>query len=169
VTTEETALFARHIRLLDTQSNANVVSAAELLTSIRRTTNGIVLNGVDKESKGISVDMVGELGEIGIVFYSPKASANILSFLIEFDQETQRFTLRPKGSKNIYRFCRQDVSGSAGRFYECDTRTMIGPEPTVHDERALITTESDNMQKYTHREVDAARKARELLVRMIVK
>jgi hypothetical protein len=92
------------------------------LTRIRRTPNGIVLNGVDKESKGISVDVEGELGEIGTVFYSPKASANIFSFAamsdagaeIEFDQETQRFTLRPKGSKNIYSFCRQDVSGSAG-------------------------------------------------------
>ena len=75
----ETALFARHI-LLDTQSSANVVAAAELLTRIRRTSDGIILSGIDKDSDGIKVDMVGQLGEIETVFYSPKASANVLSF-----------------------------------------------------------------------------------------
>jgi Zinc knuckle len=42
----ETALFARHILLLDTQSSANVVAAAELLTKIRRTSDGIILSGI---------------------------------------------------------------------------------------------------------------------------
>ena len=153
-----------------------MVVAAELLTRIRRTSDGIILSGIDKDSYGIKVDMVGQLGEIGTVFYSPKASANVLSFAamsdagatIRFDSKHERFTLQPKGSQNIYSFCRQDIAGSAGRFYVCDTRTMIGPTPTLHTnrEQALVTTVSDNMKRYTHREVETARKAIELLSRM---
>jgi hypothetical protein len=153
-----------------------VVATAELLTKIRRTSDGIILRGIDKDSDGIKVDMVGQLGEIGTVFYSPKASANVLSFAamsdagatIRFDSNHERFTLQPKGSQNIYSFCRQDIAGSAGRFYVCDTRTMIGPTPTLHTnhEQALVTTVADNMKRYTQREVETARKARELLSRM---
>jgi hypothetical protein len=43
--------------------------------SIRRTENGIVLNGVEKGSPGINVDLVGDLGDVGEVYYGPEASA----------------------------------------------------------------------------------------------
>jgi hypothetical protein len=39
-----------------------------------------VLNGVEKGSPGINVDLVGDLGDAGEVYYCPEASANILSF-----------------------------------------------------------------------------------------
>lgn len=116
------------------------------------------------------------MGEIGTFYHSPEASANILSFAamsaaganIRFDQKMQRFTLKPKGSSNIYSFCRQDVKGCASRFYVCDIRSMIGKKPTVHREKdhALVTTVTENMKKYTHREVESAGKARELLALM---
>ena len=108
--------------------------------SIRRTKDGIVLNGVNKGSSGIKVDMVGELGDIGTVYHCPKASANMLSFAamsdngaeIRYEAENGRFTMKPNGSEYIYSFCRQNLPGSAGRFYACDTRSMIAKEPTFH-------------------------------------
>jgi hypothetical protein len=80
--THETALFSKHALLLDSQSSANIVVNKHLLIdgSIRRTENGIVLNGVEKGSPGINVDLVGDLGDVGEVYYCPEASANILSF-----------------------------------------------------------------------------------------
>jgi hypothetical protein len=71
--------------------------------------------------------MVGELRDIGTVYYFPKASANILSFAamsdagaeIRYESKHGRFTMKPKGSKNIYSFCRQNIPGSEGRFDSC--------------------------------------------------
>jgi Zinc knuckle len=68
--TSETVLFAGHILLLDSQSSINILAESKILESgsIGRTKDGIVLNGIDKGSSGIKVDMVGELGEIGAVY-----------------------------------------------------------------------------------------------------
>lgn len=87
---------------------------------------------------------------------------------ITFEAKHNRFTLKPKGSQNIYSFCRQNVAGCEGRFYTCDTRSTIATKPTFHDDRelAMVATVADNMRKYTKREIDAAGSARELLARM---
>ena len=174
----ETVLFAGHILLLDSASSTNVISEESLLDkgSIRNTKKGIILNGVDKNSPGIRVNRVGRLGAIGTVYYCPTAAANILSFAamsdagadIKYDSKYDRFTLQPKGSDLIYSFCRQDPPGSEGKFYVCDTRTMIDTKPTFHQrvEKAMIATVSENMRKYSKREVESAGAARELLARM---
>ena len=145
--------------------------------SIRKTNESIILNGVEKGSKGIKVDMVGDLGDVGTVYYCPRASANILSFAamsdagaeIRYEAEHGRFTMRPKGSDNIYSFCRQDLPGSEGRFYSCDTRSMISKKPTIlpTSERAMVTTMASNMLKYSKREIESADNAREILARMV--
>jgi hypothetical protein len=134
--TSETALFAGHGLMLDSQSSTSVVLDQSLLLnegSIRRAAKGIILNGVDKNSPGIHIDLVGELRDIGTVYYCPTASANILSFAamtdsgadIRYAAKHDRFTMKPKGSDMIYSFCRQDLPGSEGRFYICDTRRII--------------------------------------------
>jgi hypothetical protein len=79
--------------------------------TIRKAAKAIVLNGVDKDTPGITIDRVGDMKDIGEVYYSPKAAANILSFAamtdagaeISYDEKHGRFTMRPKGSENIYR------------------------------------------------------------------
>lgn len=176
IATRETVLFAGHILLLDNQSSANVVASGDLLKSIRRAEHPIILNGVNKDTPGVKVDMVGDLGDIGEVYYCPKAAANILSFAamsdagadIRYDRKNHRFTLKPRGSELIYSFCRQKLPGSDGRFYMCDTRSMIASKPTFHphSETALVATVAENMRKYTKREVESAAAARELLARM---
>jgi Reverse transcriptase (RNA-dependent DNA polymerase) len=67
----------------------------------------------------------------------------------------------PASGLNTYLFCRKKVSGSEGRFYICDTRTMIEPRHA-----AMVQTVEDNLRLFTKREVGQAVKARELLARM---
>jgi hypothetical protein len=54
-----------------------------------------------------------------------------------------------------------EVAGSEGRFYICDTRSMIESR-----EAAFVQTVEDNMKLFTKREIAQARKARESLARM---
>ena len=113
------------------------------------------------------MDREGEFGEFGTVFYSGDASANILSFgsqvdagaNVRYDHANDFFTLRPKGSKNVYRFGRKTVPGSEGRFYSCDSRE-------VRAESAMVATVEQNSRAFTRREIDRARSARELMARM---
>jgi hypothetical protein len=144
--------------------------------TIRKAAKAIVLNGVDKDTPGIAIDLVGDMKDIGEVYCSPKAAANILSFAamtdagaeISYDEKHGRFTMRPMGSENIYSFCRQDKPGCEGKFYVCDIRTMIAQNPTSHPQidHAMVATVSENMQKYSKLEVESAGGARELLARM---
>ena len=104
---------------------------------------------------------------MGRVYYSEAASANILSFAsqvdsgasIRYDHNDDVFTLQPRNSSNIYRFGRKDIAGSEGRFYSCDWREVIG-------EAAMVATVENNAKAFTKREIEQARKARELLARM---
>ena len=93
--------------------------------------------------------------------------ANILSFAwqidsgasIRYDHLRDCFTLQPKNSKRIYRFGRKRVVGSEGRFYSCDWRD-------VEHGKALVTTVVEDLKSFTKREIEQARRARELLARM---
>ena len=115
-------------------------SNGNLLTDIRKSRHGILLNGVQADVESVRVDLEGDFGEVGPVYFSRGAAANILSFAamvdrgakIQYDQQAERFTLQPKGSSSIYSFCRRPVPGSSGRFYVCDVNTMIKPVPTQH-------------------------------------
>jgi hypothetical protein len=99
---------------------------------------------------GIKVDLVGDLGDIGEVYYCPKAAANILSFAamtdagadIRYDAKVGSFAMKPKGSENIHSFCRQNLKGSEGKLYVCDTRSMMAKNPTFHPdcEHSLVAT-----------------------------
>jgi hypothetical protein len=174
----ETALFSRHLLHLDSQSSTNVISNKRILVSgtIRKAVKAIGLDGVDKDTPGIAIDLVGDMKDVGEVYYSPKAAANILSFTamtdagaeISYDEKNGRFTMRPKGSDNICSFCRQDKLGCEGKFYVCDTRTMIAKKPTSHPQidHAMVVTVSENIHKYSKREVESAGGARNLLARM---
>jgi hypothetical protein len=87
---------------------------------------------------------------------------------IRYEAENGRFTMKPKGSEYIYSFCRQNLPGSAGRFYACDTRSMLAKEPTFHRaaEGAMVATVASNMLKYSKQEIESAGNARKLLARM---
>ena len=139
---------------------------------MRRSKHGILLNGVQADAQGVRVDYEGNFREVGPVYYSRRATANILSFAAMVDRGAEircnhiagRFTLQPRGSKNIYSFCRQPVSGSNGRFYVCDVESMVKEVATQHRiEKVLVNTVSNNMSRFTKREIASAAKARQLL------
>lgn len=65
--------------MLDNQASANIFSNAHLLTDIRKAENGIILNGVQADATGVRVELEGNFSDVGAVYYSEKASANILS------------------------------------------------------------------------------------------
>ena len=172
ITTDETILFSRHHVLLDNQASVNIFNNADLLTNIKRSENRIVLNGVQADAQGVSVDMEGTFNEVGQVYYSEKATANILSFAamvdagaeITYEQDKSRFTLRPATSEVIYSFCRREIPGSEGRFYVCDIRNMVSTAATSH--KIMVQTVAENLVRYTKREVESAGRARELLAKM---
>jgi hypothetical protein len=171
-----TILFSQHHVLLDNQASVNIFNNANLLTDIGKSQKTIVLNGVQNDASGVTVSREGTFRNVGRVYYSDRASANILSMsamvdsgaVVNYNQEANRFTMTPKGTTDIYSFSRMNVPGSEGKFFICDVRTMIGDEPRDHPghEKAFIQTVSANLIKYTKREVEQAGKARELLARM---
>ena len=168
VTSSETVLFSPSHVLLDNQASVNIFKNPHLLTNIRVADNGILLNGVQQSAAGVRVDQIGDFNEVGPVYFSKEASANILSFAamedagskIRYDHSRAEFTLQPVNSSRIYIFKRQPMAGGEGRFFVCDMRD----EPT--HEVALVSTVAENMSRYTKREIASAAKARELLARM---
>ena len=106
VASEEVVLFSKSHVLLDNQASINVFCDANLLTNIRRSKHGILLNGVQAEAEAVRVDMEGDFREVGPVYYSRNATANILSFAAMVDSGADirhchaegRFTLQPRGS-----------------------------------------------------------------------
>ena len=166
VTADEICCFSRFDVLLDNEASLNIFNNAELLTDLRKSESIIRVSRI-QQGGGVSVDREGEFGEFGTVYYSSSASANILSFAsqvdsgasIRYDHLRDYFTLRSKSSTRIYRFGRKRVVGSEGRFYSCDWRD-------VEHDKALVTTVVENLKAFTKREIEQARRARELLARM---
>jgi hypothetical protein len=117
----------------------------------------------------VRVTLEGVFQDVGTVYFDESASANILSFAsqvdagadISYDKSRDRFVMIPASGQNTYYFGRKDVSGSEGRFYICDIRSMIEPR-----ESALVQTVEGNIKMFTKREVIEAKKAIESLARM---
>ena len=166
VASEEKCCFTRYDVLLDNEASLNIFSNSSLLTDIRKETRSVKVSRIHLGSE-VNVDREGEFGELGTVFYSESAAANILSFasqvgagaIICYNYEMDVFTLQPKGSDRTYRFGRKQVKGSEGRFYSCDWRE-------VEAEIAMVTTVAQNSQLFTKREIERARQARELMARI---
>ena len=178
VTTTELCCFSKYDVLLDNEASLNVFSNRDLLTNIRKSSKNIVMKGVDASGDGVKIDTEGDFNEIGAVFVSENSSANIPSFAAQvdsgatvlYDHLEDRFSLTPPGSANTYIFGRKKVTGSEGRFYCCDVRTMVNRAAPLHGsyhaERALVQIVEGNLSQYSKREVQQALKARELLARM---
>ena len=166
ITTLESCMFSQYDVLLDNEASLNIFSNGDLLTGLRKSDKTINVGGIQL-GKGVTVNMEGDFGELGRVFYSAAASANVLSFAsqvdsgaaVRYDHTGDYFTLQPRNSSSVHRFSRKDIPGSEGRFYSCDWREVI-------KESAMVATVENNAKAFTKREIGQARKARELLARM---
>ena len=169
VANSEQAFFSEHEILLDSEASLNIFRSKKLLSGIRESKRKLLLGGIQRGASGVRVTEEGDFQDIGTVYFNESASANILSFAsqidagadITYEKQRDRFVMIPDQGKNAYYFVRKQVKGSEGRFYICDSRTMIRPAESV-----LAQTVEDNMRTFTKREVMQAKKARELLVRM---
>lgn len=176
ITRDETVLLSINEVVFDNGSTVHLIKNDKLLTKIGIAGKPIIVNGVQASAGGVRVNMQGILGEIGRVYYSKEASANILSMAtlvdagakIEYDAKANRFTVQPKGSKTIYSFCRKNVKGSESKFYVCNMGSMVDIVPTEHPQRenTMVATVDNNLVKYTKREITGANKARDLLAKL---
>ena len=89
ITTDEVALLTQRQVLLDNQASVNIFCNSALLTDIRRSQNAILLKGVQSEAKGVRVEQEGNFGDIGPVYFSRGATANILSFAAMADSSAE--------------------------------------------------------------------------------
>ena len=125
---------------------------------------GVHVKGVQADAKGVTVDQEGTFIDIGKVYYNEKAAANILSMAalvdsgagIHYDPTSNSFSVKPANSDNTYHFARRNVAGSEGRFYVCDARSMM------RSEHVMIDTVTENLKRYTKREIESATRARKL-------
>jgi Zinc knuckle len=165
----EKAMFTRYDILLDTEASLNGFCNRDLLTNVTPATHHVVMTGVDSNAKGVKVIEQGQFENVGIVYYSAQATANILSFAsqidegatIDYNKSTDVFTLQPAHDNRIYTFARKQTHGSEGRLYSCDTRSMVATVETVN-----IATIEENLSHFSKRDIASALKARQLLARM---
>ena len=156
------AMFTKYEVLLDNEASLSVFSNTDLLTNIRASRRSITMKGVQSDAAGVKIRQEGDFGDVGVVYVSDRSNANILSFAsqvdngadISYDKVGDLFTMRPAGSNKTYSFARKDVSGSEGRFYSCDVRSMISRDQDT--EHAMVQTVAGNLQHYTKREVQGA-------------
>jgi hypothetical protein len=133
VTNADHVFFSKHKVLLDNEASISVFQNKLLLTDLRKADRDVMLGGIQRGAAGVRVTEQVLFRDVGIVYYSDMASANILSFAsqvdagadITYDKVNDRFTMIPGNGESTYHFGRKDVTGSQGRFYVCDTRTMI--------------------------------------------
>ena len=66
--------------LLDNEASLNVFKNRDLIKNIRRSGRTITMHGVANGAKGVNIELEGEFNELGTLFVSDEASANVLSF-----------------------------------------------------------------------------------------
>jgi hypothetical protein len=118
-----------------------------------------MVGGIQRGASGVKVTEEGEFRDVGTVYVNDSATANILSFAsqvdagadITYDKDNDRFVMRPARSNTAYYFGRKQISRSEGKFYICETRSMIEA-----NEVALVQTVEENIKSYTKQEVAQA-------------
>ena len=135
--------------LLDNQCTASLFHNSDLLTNIRQLPNPIPFTGLGS----INIQDIGTNAWFGDVYYSNKSPANVLSFAevsdrfdVEWNCDDQTFIVRTP--TDTFKFVRK------GKLYACNVREHLC--------YAHVITTTENEAKYTKREVEMARQAKEL-------
>ena len=171
ITSEETVLLTKADVVFDSGATISLFHNEDFLTGITSSRNTIVLGGVQADAAGVQISQEGIFADVGKVYFSKNASANILSMAalreagadIRYDHVQNRFTVQPAGSGNVYSFRTKQLAGSESKFYICDGRSIV---KKTKPELVLVQTVASNLAQYTKREVASAQKARELLAKM---
>ena len=105
VTKTEACMFSKHDVLLDNEASLNIFNNPELLTNVRRAEKPVSVSGIHRD-ESVRVEHEGDFGELGRVYYSGSAAANVLSFasqvdsgaIVRYDYLRDAFTLKHMSS-----------------------------------------------------------------------
>lgn len=142
--------FTAWMVLLDTGASAHLFCNDSLLSNIRAATRPINVTGI---AGTIRVTLVGDFGDFGEVYYSPEVSVNILAFSVLTGTKRIEYSFAPNGGAfTVHTGVRKVV-------FECERGLYAHDANPRH---VLAATVQEREAKYTKREVQAAKDAREL-------
>ena len=153
--------------ILDNGAGDSIFRHTRLLTGLHKAEVPVIFQGVNSRAKPIQTDVVGNT-IFGPVYHSYSAIGNILSFsravdacdIVSYDGDRDCFVLTPSLINGISYYFNRHPSN----LYVCNIRTDKF-EDAEDGILAGVTTVSENMLKYSKREVRRAQLAREYLRR----
>lgn len=152
-------IFGSDHILLDTCAGESVFNNENLFYNIYNSDKPLLVSGVNAKGKPLVITQCGDT-DFGTVYYDSNCIANILSFgnmvnnskSVSYIQKHDCYILQMSDRGCCYYFYRDKLSN----IYACDLNTMVS-KPKV----MLVTTVSERMSKYTHRQIKHAELARE--------
>lgn len=163
VSTEERILFTPSEVLLDNQAGSSLFHNPDLVSDVHDI-RPYQLGGIDGQSGGLKVTRRGTFSPgVGTVGLDPNAAANILSApeqvdrgnKVRYHENDDEYSLSSSDGEMVFKR-KFLANGRKSRHYSCDVST----------ERVFIETVADNSRRYTTREVQQAKAARDLMQRL---
>ena len=145
--------------ILDIGATSSIVGNKDLLTDVRKANTQMKFDGINGH---IFANEVGELGDYGTVWYSPKCPVNIISWseldknkpgtLFGYDNEKKKFELRFQDG-TIHQFC-LDAEGTGGLF----TRDF--------NDKVVLYTKQETRLGLSAKDIDKAKIVRDFWQRL---
>jgi len=137
---------------LDTQSQIHIFNSKALVKNIRKTPFPIKVTGISSEP--IYVDQVADTDDFGIVYFSPKATANILSYaLLEKD-----CSITPIKHKNVtVGFDVDNNDNHLHYFFKQRSRLFTYQcSPILSSSKVYVNQVSFRKRRYTSKQIKKA-------------
>jgi len=146
--------------VLDTGGSTSIFYSKSCLTNIYESDTEITISGISDEAQPIQTSLVGK-SVFGTVYYSPRCIANVISYselkdnAIRVWQESEDdiFRVQMVNDGPIYLFKRK-----CGVY----VHNTNDHKSIIENKKLLTVTVSENERKYTKREVERAKHARDL-------
>ena len=161
-------LFQPFDVILDNQATTGLFHNKRLVKNIRKSDYSISVNGVSKEP--LIVNLIGDVEFYGQVWYSPHVPVNILpasgvemKYDIEYHPRLDYTVIidKHKPIKHVFKKIVTEQETGCG-LYVCN----MDPRLLYNHESIYVTTVSMNEAKFTKREVNSAKLAREVIRRL---
>ena len=150
---------------LDSCAGESIFKSKNLFRNFRQSDVPVIVRGVNSDSNPMIVTEEGET-EFGTVYYSEYCVANVLSLgnavdefhIVRYLDKFDRFIVQVNKKGPIYTFHRDTNTNT----YICDLANDVTDSNTVTGRHivTLVSSVSDNMKKYSTREVKQAALAR---------
>lgn len=146
--------------LCDNQSTVNLIKEQRLLKNIRVAKRPLNVSGINGQK--LFVNLVGDFGDFGEVYYHPRALANILCFhdlarkySITYDSQTLDAFVVVTDKRTI-------IFEPKGKLYVYNPIKSYGSDEVT----LMMSSVEENKSKYTAREVKQAEVAHELYIKL---